>query len=259
MIIIGTVLHGAEFFIYLLHWRHLVMNIQYLLVCLLRHRSTVSLTHVWQGEILATNVFVWDDLPHLLVTNTTFMARVLLIRVKLRTSLLCENVLLLDHSSIRAIRGLFSCIASKSWAKLLLANQIFSDCAIEYFLSSSRESLRSSLLLLVLTQRLMLLPILILVNHWWIEAHSLNHASSWTSSSAASWPFNNWIVCCTVLIMDFFDQLKQIVVNLRLIALSYRLLFLLVNVNLCSKYCLSISLGLSWVSSLVRTYTLELL
>ncbi len=59
--------------------------------------------------------------------------------------------------------------------------------------------------------------------------------------------------------MDFFDQLKQIVVNLWLITLGYRFLFLLVNVNLRSEYCLSITLGLSWVTSLVRAYALELL
>ncbi len=150
VVIIGTLLHGAEFFIYLLHRRHLTVNIQYLLGCLLRHRSTVSLAHVGQGEILTADVFVWNYLPHLLVIDTTFMAR-LLIRVKLRTSLLCEDVLLLDHSSVIAIRSLFSCIVTKSRAKLLLSNEIFSNSPIEYFLSSARESLRSSLLRLVLT------------------------------------------------------------------------------------------------------------
>ncbi len=59
--------------------------------------------------------------------------------------------------------------------------------------------------------------------------------------------------------MDFFDQLKQIVVNLWLVAFRNRFLFLFINVNLRSEYCLSITLGLSWVTSLVRAYALELL
>ena len=77
---------------------------------------------------------------------------------------------------------------------------------------------------------------LIVVYHRWIDAHALYHAA-WATSLIA------------VLVVQLFDELEKIVVDLRLVALSYLFLLLPVDMHLCFEHGLAVWRAMLWWAS----------
>ena len=77
---------------------------------------------------------------------------------------------------------------------------------------------------------------LIVVYHCWIDAHALYHAAC-----AAS--------LITVLVVQLFDELEKIVVDLRLVSLSYLFLLFSVDMNLCFEHSLAVWRAMLWRAS----------
>ena len=103
----------------------------------------------------------------------------------------------------------------------------------KHLLSCPLKSLASPLLHLLL-MLLSVLVVVIVVDHGRIQTHTLH-----TSVVVASTSY------ITVLIVELLDQLKQVVVDLRLIALRNLLLLFFVDVNLGPEYSLTIWLALT--------------
>ena len=103
----------------------------------------------------------------------------------------------------------------------------------KHLLSCPLKSLASPLLHLLL-MLLSVLVVVIVVDHGRIQTHTLH-----TSVVIAPTSY------ITVLIMELLDQLKEVIVDLSLIALRNLLLLLLVDVNLGPEYSLTIRLALA--------------
>ena len=110
---------------------------------------------------------------------------------------------------------------------------------VEHLLSGPMKPLFASTTapspLLHLLLVLLSVPIIvIIVDHGWIQTHTLN-----TSVVIASTSY------ITVLIMELLDKLKEVIIDLCLIALRNLFLLLFVDVNLGSEYSLTIWLTLT--------------
>ena len=116
---------------------------------------------------------------------------------------------------------------------MLPTHHLLLPAGIKHLLSCPVKSLASPLLHLLL-MLLSVLVVVIVVDHGRIQTHTLH-----TSVVIASTSY------IAVLIVELLDQLKQIVVDLRLIALRNLLLLLFVDVNLGPEYSLTIWLALA--------------
>ena len=111
---------------------------------------------------------------------------------------------------------------------------------IEHLLSGPNESLfapsaAASPLLHLLLVLSSVLFIMIVVDHGRIQTHTLHHTAVVIAPASH----------ITVLIMELLDQLKEVIVDLSLVALRNLLLLLLVDVNLGPEYSLTIWLALT--------------
>ena len=106
---------------------------------------------------------------------------------------------------------------------------------VQHLVSGPNEPLPTRIATMVLTtslhrgQVLLVLLVLVVVDHGGVQAHALDHATATTSFLS------------TVLIMKLLDELKEVVVDLVVVALGDLLLFFSVDVDLRSEDCLSIA------------------
>ena len=117
---------------------------------------------------------------------------------------------------------------------------------IEHLLSGPNESLfapsaAASPLLHLLLVLSSVLFIMIVVDHGRIQTHTLHHTAVVIASASD----------ITVLIMELLNQLEEVIVDLGLIALRNRLLFLFVDVDLGPEHSLTIWLALAGGCKLV--------
>ena len=118
---------------------------------------------------------------------------------------------------------------------------------IEHLLSGPNESLfapsaaASPLLHLLLVLLSSVLFIVIVVDHGRIQTHTLHHTAVVIASTSH----------IAVLIMELLDQLEEVIVDLRLIALRNLLLFLFVDVDLGPEHSLTVWLALAGGCKLV--------
>ena len=103
-------------------------------------------------------------------------------------------------------------------------------------MSGASEPLVASRTLFTMNSTLILL-VLIVINHGWVDTHALDHTTGTLP------------LIITVLIMKFFDKLKQIVIYLGLISFRNSLLFLSINLYLGSEDCLTVWLYLGSATS----------
>lgn len=113
----------------------------------------------------------------------------------------------------------------------MITRKIFAHGAVKHLLGRSCESLFTppspTLFLLLGGSCLGGLLTLVIVYHVWIYSHTLDHTTSSDTLVA-------------MLVMQFFDQLEQIIIDLRLIPFSYLFLLLSINIHLSLKHGLPV-------------------
>ena len=112
----------------------------------------------------------------------------------------------------------------------MIARKIFSHGTVQHLLGRTSESLLTpptTLLLLHCGLILSSLLTLVIVYHVWINTHTLDH----TAAGAT---------LITMLVVQLFNQLEQVVIDLRLISLFYIFLLLSIDMHLRFKHGLTV-------------------